>query len=71
MTESMAIKIYKGMILPYFDYGDIIYMGGNANLLNKLQALQNRALMVCLQVHKRFPTIKLPIKGNTKLLTSI
>ena len=34
MTESMAIKIYKGMILPYFDYGDIIYMGGNAKLLN-------------------------------------
>ena len=70
MTESMAIKIYNSMILPYFDYGDIIYMGGNANLLNKLQVLQNRALKVCLQVYTRFPTIELHIKCNTKLLTS-
>ena len=26
LTTSMAIKIYKGMTLPYFDYGDVVYM---------------------------------------------
>ena len=36
MTENMAVQIYNGIILPYFDFGDVIYMGGNANLLNKL-----------------------------------
>ena len=70
MTESMAIKIYKGMILPYFDYGDVIYMGGNTKLLNKLQVLQNRALKVCLQVHKRYPTIELHRKCKTTLLAN-
>ena len=55
MTESMAIKIFKGMILPYFDYGDVIYMGWNVNLLNKLQVLKNRALKIYLQVHKDSP----------------
>ena len=70
MTENMAIKIYKGMILPYFDYGDVVYMGGNTKLLNKLQVLQNRALKVCLQVHKRYPTIELHKKCNASLLTS-
>ena len=58
------------MILPYIDYGDIIYMGGNVNLLNKLQVQQNRELRVCLLVPKRFPMIELHIKCNTKLLTS-
>ena len=25
LTENVALKIYKSMILPYFDYGDVIY----------------------------------------------
>ena len=35
MTEIMAVKIYNGITLLYFDYGYVINMGGNANLLNK------------------------------------
>ena len=33
----MAIKIYKGMILLYFNYGDVIYIGGRKHILDKLQ----------------------------------
>ena len=29
MTESMAIKVFKSMVAPYLDYGDINFMGGN------------------------------------------
>ena len=50
LTINMAIKIYKGMILPYFDYGDVVYVGGNNNILDKLQRLQNRALKICLKM---------------------
>ena len=44
------------MILPNFDYGDIIYMGGSKTLLAKLQRLQNKALMICLNMENRHPT---------------
>ena len=35
------------MVLPYFDYGDVLYLKSNTKLFNKLQTLQNRALGVC------------------------
>ena len=55
LTTNMAIKIYNGMILPYFDYGDVVYMGGNKTMLDKLQRLQVQHLR-CLKVEHRHPT---------------
>ena len=34
------------MVLPYFDYGDLIYAAANMCLLDKLQRLQNKALRI-------------------------
>ena len=45
--------ICKSMILPYFDYGDVIYMAGSKTLLAKPQRLQNKALWVCLNIENR------------------
>ena len=64
----MAIKIYKGMILPYFDYGDVVYMGGRKDMLEKLQRLQNRALKICLRVEHRHPTDDLHRQTRVKTL---
>ena len=64
--RKQGVQISKGMILPYFDYGDVLYLGGNANLLIKCPVLQNRAIQVCLWVHKRFPAFELHIKWSTK-----
>ena len=47
ITEDAAIKIYKSMIIPYIDYGDIFYMKSNVTQVKKLQTLQNRALRIC------------------------
>ena len=47
INSHAAITIYN--ILPYLDYGDILYMMASQNLLQKLQRLQNRALRICLQ----------------------
>ena len=49
ITDDAAIKIYKTMILPYLDYGDIFFMNSNLNQLNKLQTLQNRSLRISLK----------------------
>ena len=42
-----AIQIYKSMVIPYFDYGDVLYQGTNKKHLDKLQKLQNRGLRIC------------------------
>ena len=44
MGNSTAISINKSMLLPYFDYADIIFDKANAGSLKKLQTLQNKCL---------------------------
>ena len=41
-----AIKIYKGLIEPHFDYGSAVWDGLTQQLSEKLQKLQNRAIRV-------------------------
>ena len=44
------------MILPYFDYGDIIYGSANKDGLDKLQRLQNKGLKLCMGYDRRHNT---------------
>ena len=68
LTESTALKIYKSMIVPYFDYGDVIYNTANSEGLDKLQRLQNRCLKICKEFNMRFDTDNLhAITGMPKL----
>ena len=46
ITDNAAIKIYKSMILPYLDYGDIFFMNANSIQVKKLQTLKNCALTI-------------------------
>ena len=43
---NTAIKIYKGVIEPHFDYGSVFRDGLSQELIEKLQKLQNRAARV-------------------------
>ena len=45
---QQAITIYRSMIVPYFDYGDIFLTKVSQKTIDKLQKLQNRALRICL-----------------------
>ena len=56
LTESTALKIYKSMIVPYFDYGDVIYNTSCQEGLDKLQRLQNRCLKICKNYNIRHDT---------------
>ena len=47
ITDDAAVKVYKSMILPYLDYGDIFFMNASSVQVKKLQTLQNRALKIC------------------------
>ena len=46
ITQAASVRIYNSMILPYMDYGDVVYQAATSDLLCKLQRLQNRALRI-------------------------
>ena len=55
LTEFASITIYKTMILPYFDYGDILFINCSKKQLNKLDHLQKRAIKICLRLGQNTP----------------
>ena len=56
INEYAAIKIYKAMILPYFDYADIVYDIARQGDLDKLQRAQNKGLKICMSVNVKTDT---------------
>ena len=42
--------MYKALILPYFDYGDIIYSSACNKYVEQLQKVQNRAARIILRI---------------------
>ena len=68
MTNNVALKIYKSMILPYFDYGDVIYNTANQTGLDKLQRVQNKCLKTCLGFGRRHETKSLHATAKVPML---
>ena len=64
ITQEVALRLYKTMILPIMEYGDILYDGTNQKLMGKLQVLQHRCLRTCLLPKQHIPTIRLHEVGN-------
>ena len=62
ITEKIAIKIYKVMILPLIDYCDTVYCSGRLECLKKLNVLQNKALRIVGKLHKRTNTTEIMAK---------
>ena len=59
ISQDVALRIYKTIILPVLEYGDTLYDGANLKLTGKLQILQNRCLRTCLMPKQHIPTIRL------------
>ena len=68
LTKDVATLIYKSMLLPYFDYVDVIYAHTIANNFNKLRRLQNRCLKICLGSDRRFSTDRAHQLTSTPIL---
>ena len=56
LRNDVALQIYKSMILPYLDYGDVIFHKANSADLGRLQRLQNRCLKLCAGHERLFST---------------
>ena len=68
ITVNAAIRVYKTKILPYFDQGDLFYMGSHLKSTDKLQKLQNRALRICLNSGPRNSRNTLHVQAEIPLL---
>ena len=69
ITDSVAMKIYKSMIVPYFDYGDVMYNQASQEELDKLQRLQNKCLKICKGYNRRHGTVALHESTKVPLLS--
>ncbi len=52
VDKSTALRLYKSLVLPHFDYWDTIYMTASSESLNKLQLLQNHACRTMLMANR-------------------
>ena len=51
LNVKSALAVYKTMILPYFDYGDIIFMSTNIPEIRKFNKFHIRGLRICFKTH--------------------
>ena len=72
VDEDTALDIYKGMVLPSFDYVDFVGDRDNVGENRDLQYIQNKALRciykVKLEEYPRLNTIQLHEESNCKQL---
>ena len=59
ITKKAALMIYKNMILPILEYGDVFIHSAPQKVRKKLQTLQNKALKCALQKDKYYNSIDL------------
>ena len=50
LTDKAALDIFKTMVLPYINFGNVFYTICPRNEITKLQTLQNSALRTCFNV---------------------
>ena len=70
LNIKSALAIYKSMILPYFDYGDIIFMSANIQEIKKLDKLHIRGLRICFKTQGRNDDIELFNLANISNLSN-
>ena len=68
LKDETALLIYKTMLLPYFDYADVIFCKANMKDTDKLQTLQNKCLRICMGRDRRFDTGRAHKLANTPFL---
>ena len=68
LNEKCAITVYKAMLMPFFDYCDIVYMFSGQNELNKLNRHHIRGMKICLNEGYLLDEKSLYIKCNLSSL---
>ena len=56
LPEDHNLMLYKTLIIPHYEYCDVVYDGLSKELAEKLQRLQNMCLQNLFSVNGRTPT---------------
>ena len=70
ISQNPAINVYKALLLPHFDYADVIYDVMSHQNVAQIQGLQNRCLRICLKREPRSNTKDLHNDANICTLAS-
>ena len=68
LNVESALLIYKTMLLPYFDYADVVISKANQKDIDKLQTLQNKCLRLCMGRDRCFDTKRAHKLANVPFL---
>ena len=68
LNTTAATLVYKNMVLPILEYGDIFLTAATKENRDKMQTLQNKALRIALQVDKYCDTDLLHAEANLSRL---
>ena len=76
INQLTCARVFKTMVAPLMDYGDIIYSGTSDRKLSQIQKLQNRGLRICydgpgymsrVQLHQMYKVLPLKIRRKYNL----
>ena len=70
MPEKLCFELYKSLIRPHFDYGDVVFDCLNQKDSLTLQKLQNMAIKNILHVPRRTSTRDIHSRTNLELLVN-
>jgi len=59
LTRSTKAHLYKSLVLPIIDYGDVIYDNAPMHLKEKLNQLQRKAALMCTRAYRHTESMKL------------
>ena len=59
ISENLAVQLYKSLIMPHIDYGDVVYDAASKKDCQTLQVIQNGCLRICCKADPRTPILEL------------
>ena len=70
ISQSLALQLYSTLILPDFDYTDVIYDAISQHNASRIQVMQNQCLKICTNSKCRTNTTELHTRVNLPLLST-
>ncbi len=70
IPDDLALQLYQSLVIPHFDYGDIVYDAMSSTSANQLQVIQNNCLRICLGRDKMSSTDDLHSDAKLPRLSS-
>ena len=68
LNNVCALTIYKSMVIPYFDYADVIYMYSKNPDIKKLDRAHLRGLRICLKIQGKIEDAEIYNMSNISSL---